>query len=555
MVKLNKLISVVIIVIVIIIVYVVLAALHDHNISKVDKSSADVIIIGGGVAGCITARRIHDAFPCKKILILERGKDHSRDKNVYNIANALTAAFVEPYSKVLFGDFPNVAISSATMYGGGSSHNFALAVRGSPNFYNQKWKDQLELSYDDLIPIFCRINKKVGITPLPIKINLSTRIFPALGDAIKQGLIDGVRTLRHGLNVLANTGPLRADEEFSDNVVMAVNKLKKVPIVEDYNDGIGVCVSKSPYLFIDKNTGIRNSVDQAYLPSFIRKRKNMNLAQSSGVEKLIMNRGKCVIIQLESGKIINLKEDGIVVMASGGLCTPFLLKKSNVGNDEVGKNLINHYGCSLIFSTDEDFNFSSGPVCFVPRNKNGNKRDWQTIFSGETLTNPSLLEQVGLTLEDGNFTTMLSWLMDPKARGSVGIGSDEEIEVKFDYFNKQEDIDDNVAMLRWMYDVAKKLRKNYPSLEIIYPPERDLIEDDFDVLLQWCKDGITSTDHYSGTCALGKAVNSEDFKLIGLDNIYITDTSVWPGISDGNTQYPTMVMAEIASSRIIKNLV
>ena len=111
----HKAVCVTIAIVVFIILYLLLSFIRKKRIKRAEMDKADIIIVGGGVAGCVAARRLHTAYPNKKILILERGKDESGDPNVYNIANAITAAFEQPYSELLFGDFPGVVVSSATM--------------------------------------------------------------------------------------------------------------------------------------------------------------------------------------------------------------------------------------------------------------------------------------------------------------------------------------------------------------------------------------------------------------------------------------------------------
>ena len=58
------------------------------------------------------------------------------------------------------------------------------------------------------------------------------------------------------------------------------------------------------------------------------------------------------------------------------------------------------------------------------------------------------------------------------------------------------------------------------------------------------------TDHYCSTCKLGTVVDPNTFLLRNSDNIHIIDASTLPEVSDGNTAYPVMVMAEIAAQRI-----
>ena len=154
--------AIVIIILTIIVIVAILTAIQDGQRNNPATDNADVIIVGEGTAGCVIARRLHERNRKLKIVILERGVDRRNDRNIYNIANAVTAGFFPPYSEVLPTDFPNTGSSFALMFGGASSHNFALTVRGSPEFYNSLWEPVLGLSFKELVPIFKRIEKYNG---------------------------------------------------------------------------------------------------------------------------------------------------------------------------------------------------------------------------------------------------------------------------------------------------------------------------------------------------------------------------------------------------------
>ena len=106
--------------------------------------------------------------------------------------NGITAAYDENYSSVLTPvDNSDVKISVGRMFGGSSSHNFGLTVRGSPYFYNTEWEPVLGLSYANLLPYMKMIerytgdsqnisvrgtNGKIEVSQLPVKANISERI-------------------------------------------------------------------------------------------------------------------------------------------------------------------------------------------------------------------------------------------------------------------------------------------------------------------------------------------------------------------------------------------
>lgn len=531
----------------IIVLWIVLTSKQSSTFQ--DISFADIVIIGAGTAGCILANRLHSKHPTKKILILERGQDRHDDPIVYNIKNGAIAAFQEPYSEVLPSDFPEVGISLAKLYGGASSHNYALVVHGSPEFYN----GLVGLSYDQYVEYFKRIeayqgksqepitrghNGKLQVSQLPIKINFGSKILPLLTQS--------PNTIYKTINTGLHTGPLRASPSFSDALSEIIARTKSVPIVEDYNTSIISCVSSTPQLFVNSLTGLRSSTDVTYLPP--------NDATLLTINGATVNRinDKQVEWTDQQGKFQITSTDKIILCA-GAIYTPRILQKSGFSN--VGNNLITHYGTTMIFAVipneDENFEFSSGPLAFVPRYSR-NTRDWQIITGGQTLLNKDLLRKVQVDPDDPKvkYISFLLWNLKPRTRGSVG----ESIKLRLFEDGGLDDPNSDLSSIvdgaRWMYQIVQELNKIYPSVKLVYPPPHILESNNNQILSEYVITGVTVTDHYSATCALGSIVDPINFLLKGTHNIHVVDASVLPKISDGNTEFPVVVMAELASDRI-----
>ena len=169
----------VVIVILLLIIVLIVIACRKRKLShrKSLPREADIVIVGGGVAGCVLARRLWEKHPNKRIVILDRGEDRRDDPNVYRIEAALTIAYSPPYSEVIPSDFPGVICSVPNLYGGGSSHNFSLTVKGSDHLLHTQWCRELEMSKKELKEIHRKIDARVDITPLPVTLNIGSRIF------------------------------------------------------------------------------------------------------------------------------------------------------------------------------------------------------------------------------------------------------------------------------------------------------------------------------------------------------------------------------------------
>ena len=119
-----------------------LSAHHSHKSKCSSQKKYDYIIIGGGTAGCIEARKLSDDFT-KSVLVIEAGGNYTNDPVVLNpdwTANADTLLINPKYSVT----YPSaVAFLQTVLYsegrglGGGGTHNFLIAYRGTPSIYNQ----------------------------------------------------------------------------------------------------------------------------------------------------------------------------------------------------------------------------------------------------------------------------------------------------------------------------------------------------------------------------------------------------------------------------------
>jgi choline dehydrogenase-like flavoprotein len=547
----------IILILVIIILWIIIETIltglsHNFDLPK----EADVVIIGGGVAACVVAKRLHDRYPKKSIVILERGRDYRNDRNVYRSEAALSIAYSEPYSEVLIPEDAGVICSVAKMSGGGSSHNFGLVVKASKAFYETQWLHQLNILSEEFADIHQEIDKLMDITPLPVKIDIISRILPSVGRVLEKG----VQEIKQGIDVIQNIGPLRANNNISVWIHDALIKTKQgLMLVDDYNSGIGACVCDTPQLFVDKVLGMRASVNRAYLPSTRSKKLNLiELADVSHIER------KTVI--LKDGRTILARQK--IIMAAGAIRTPSILLRSGFVNPDIGQNLTEHYGCTMVLAVRYNDNssngdFSSGPLAFVSNSVSQIDRNWQIVTSGSTLTNFTFLESQGIDVNSYkakgyNFITFLGWNVTPKARGTITLSSDPQQDINIDMglFSSTDDNNSIVALLQYFGQIYNKMKEtgtkhDARDLIALFPSETVFANNDYTELLNNAKTGVSLTDHYCSTCRYEDVINS-DFSLKENENIHVVDASTFPSISDGNTEYPTLLISEIASRRIFK---
>jgi choline dehydrogenase-like flavoprotein len=111
-----------------------------------------------------------------------------------------------------------------------------------------------------------------------------------------------------------------------------------------------------------------------------------------------------------------------------------------------------------------------------------------------------------------------------------------------------------VDLMRYFREVYHRLSRQvgnpaFEKVNLLFPQLGVFERNDPVELLATAKVGISITDHYTGTCAYGKVLNS-DFSLKSNKDIHVVDASAAPMISDGNMEYPTLLLAELAATRI-----
>jgi choline dehydrogenase-like flavoprotein len=516
---------VIIAVIFIIILYLISAQPYYTNIKN-----PDIIIVGGGVSGCVLARRLSEKYKDKNILLLDQGIDRRNDRAVYRVENALNIAYTKPYSTMVPTDTENIYSTFATMMGGGSSHNFGLAVQGTNEFYSTNWYNKFSITDENMNNYMSNVYNTMEISPITPTIDMKSKIWPMM-KLIIQGKFQEVK---QGLDVFINLGPLRAGDQLNEDLVESLRVgYTKVHVIDDYNKAT-LCISPTQLLYIDPITGVRASINRQYLPTIYH---NLEVRGNSDVNTINLKELSVTI----DGKIIKAKEK--LVLSCGAIFTPYLLYKSGL---ELPATLRNHYGTQMVIAIKTN-EFSSGPLAFLPKGS-GDKRNWQVLTSGSSLTNFPFLEGQGVDVEklrkDGwTFLTFLVFLLNPKNVGDINY---EDFTINLNMFHK----DDEISLIKAM----KHLTKSFEYIEgkyetqLLYPTRDDLYGSDI-ALLKAIKTGVVATEHHS--CTMRSHID-KNMELNEYKNVHIVDASSFPEISDGNTEFPAALIGEIGADVIYR---
>ena len=352
------------------------------------------------------------------------------------------------------------------------------------------------------------------------------------------------------------------------------------------------------YQITTKN-GFRASASRAYLHP-VKKRSNLTLSLKSHVTKVLFDGKRAVGIEyIKGNKKYNVKISSEVILCGGAINSPQLLQLSGVGpqallknfdipvisdSANVGENLQDHMGASIYYKSkvptlnqslgsflgklNVGINYvlrRKGPLSlsvnqgggFVRAQKGSLFPDTQIYFSPVSYTRaPSGTRPL---MSPDPFPGFLLGFnpCKPTSRGFVKIKSIDPLEAPMMYGNYLSTNHDRLLMR----DGMKLMRKigQTPALQSIIeselsPGKEVKTDEDFD---EFVRANSWTVYHQCGTCRMGtdpkKSVVNERLKVHGIIGLRVVDASIFPSVPTGNTNGPTIAVAENAASMIIED--
>ena len=519
----------------------------------------DYIIVGGGSSGCVLANRL-SANPENSVLLIEAGR--ADDHKFIHIPCGFSRVLEEGKDSVVYMSTASdatagrsIIVPQGKVIGGGSSVNAMCYIRGQRKDYdawekmgNQGW------GWKDVLPIFKFLEKNQ---------RFSNEYHGTDGELMVSD---------RGYTVPASSAFVKAAQEVG------------IPYNDDFNgekqDGIG---------FYQTTTGNakRCSAAVAFLHP-IRHRKNLHIHVNTKVDKVLFEGKQAVGVLLADGEKIKCNKE--VLMCAGAIETPRLLQLSGVGNAEhlssldipvvanlpgVGENFQDH----MLIRVLSEFN---KPISFFGQDRGLraviNLFQYLLTKSGVLVSNvlesggfinikndpygvdaqfhvlPILLGDAehGMISKHGMSTTIC--FLRPKSRGSVRIQSaDPDESAIFDSGALTHDYDVSI-----LTEGVKKILEilDAPSLKKHITKIYDLDNTDEASLEKFVRNGADTVYHPVGTCKMGirmdpMSVVDNKLRVHGLTGLRVCDASIMPKITSGNTNAPTMVIAEKASRYIL----
>jgi choline dehydrogenase len=529
----------------------------------------DYIIVGAGSAGCVLANRL-SADPKNRVLLLEAG---GRDNWIwFHIPVGYLFAIGNPRSDWMFRTEPEPGLNGRSLayprgkaLGGSSAINAMIYMRGQAADYDH-WR-QLGLTgwgWDDVLPVFKKHEDSFLGAGDHHNIGGEWRIeFPR----VKWEILEKVRA------AAAQAG---------------------IPPVEDFNcgDNEGSC-----YFHVNQRRGRRWSAARGFLKPALG-RPNLRVETGVLAERLIIeNRRAAGVVYRQDGAEKTARAKGEVILSAGAIGSPQILMNSGVGpaahlaeqgvplvldRPGVGSNLQDHLQLRLIYKVEgvptlneryhalhrrawmgiEYALFRTGPLTMAPsqlgfftRSDKGQER-----ANIQFHVQPLSLDKFGDPLHTFPAFTMSVCNLQPESRGTVRLRSRDPAAAPViapNYLAAESDrrvAADSLRVSRRV--VAQPALVPFRPDEILPGPK--VRDDDQASLVKAAGDIGTTIFHPVGTAKMGLksdplAVVDERLRFIGIDGLRVIDASVMPTITSGNTNSPTIMIAEKGAGMVLED--
>lgn len=500
----------------------------------------DVIVVGGGTAGCIVAARVSEN-PELHTTLLEWGPtDQGEDR----------ARYVRRWLEMLEGEYDldyrsvpqargnsGIQQSRARILGGCANHNTMIAFR-PPVWDLDEWVAEGAVGWD-------------AASFFPYYERLKTTIVPV-------------------------AEPHR--NAYLKDVIAAASKALEIPVQTDWNRGEWTEGAGFLSIAYRPETGERSTSSRDYIHPLIDARDNLDLRLGARVTRLIVDAGRVTGVEVtrDDGSRERITARREVVLCAGSIDTPRLMLLSGIGPAEalkaagvdvsidlpgVGQNLMDHPEALLVWETTRP----------IPPE---GATDWDIgilVKTDTTRPGPDVMMHVPLatfavhaetagiaTPEDS--VSMTPNVTKPKSRGTLRLASpDPEVAPLYDpaYLTDCEGYDERM-LLRGV-ELARQiaatepmagwlLRETVPGPDCTKPDE----------LREMIRTTHHTVYHISGTCKMGAAddvmaVCDPQLRVRGVRGLRVADASVFPTITTINPMITIFMIAERAADLIVSD--
>jgi choline dehydrogenase len=525
----------------------------------------DYVIVGAGTAGCLLANRL-SADPDVTVLLIEAG---GKDDWIWiKIPVGYLFCINNPRTDWCYKTEPDPGLNGRSIIyargkvlGGCSSINAMIYMRGQARDYDDwaKMTGDSSWNWESVLPVFRK----------------SEDYFRGADDA-------------HGAGGEWRVEPQRLRWDILDAYREAMVEAG-IPKIDDFNRGDNEGCS---YFLVNQTKGVRLNTSRAFLKP-VMNRPNLTVMTDAQVRRLTLDGRRCTGVEFDRGgqtEAVTARVE--TILAAGSIGSPQILQLSGVGPGAllqqhgiavlhempgVGENLQDHLQLRMAFKVKnvvtlnqrvhslfgkaamglEYLLFRSGPLTMAPSQLGGFTRSSPEYATAnvEIHTQPLSLDKFGDPLHPFNAFTSSICNLRPTSRGHERIKSPDPRAapaINPRYLSTDEDRKVAVDSLRITRRIAAQ-----PALAPFEPdeflPGPQFASDE--ELVKAAGNIGTTIFHPVSTCRMGRdddptAVVDSRLRVRGLGGLRIVDASIMPTITSGNTNSPTLMIAEKAAAMI-----